>query len=59
VKPFFRREIVIEQNERPSSLVPVLERAKTIGRQAKCDISRIRKEPHGEFFIANGDALPQ
>jgi hypothetical protein len=59
VKPFFRREIVIEQNEWPSSLVPTLERAKTISRQAKCDISRIRKEPHGEFFIANGDTLSQ
>jgi hypothetical protein len=51
------REIVIENEEDPCSMLPLFKRSKAIGGEAKCDITMIREVIVGVRPVSNNNTL--
>jgi hypothetical protein len=55
MKPNFGREVIVEENYWPASLLSALERGESIGGKPKRDVAKITEEFIGHLLAVDGD----
>ena len=57
MKVLLRREIVVENEEDPRSMLPLFKRSEAVGGEAECDITMIREVIVRVCLVSNNNTL--